>query len=174
MKTFVSTLCAILVAAAIIWFVASVYRAREASEKQAEEMRQLTLNSEIGQAEREWNEQTRRDPQFDPNADKLTKRLIEIREASEAGKPIPPNPWQADSKPEIQSQNTATLAQPVSIPRSLPTMTLVKSVSIQTASGTTTLQAGTSVGYISRHGNKVWLHYGNADYEIPIDATDLK
>ena len=50
---------------------------------------------------------------------------------------------------------------------------LVKPVSIQTVSGTITLEAGLSVPFVSRDDNNVRFHYGNAEYEIPIDATEL-
>jgi hypothetical protein len=50
---------------------------------------------------------------------------------------------------------------------------LVKPVSIQTVSGAITLEAGLSVPFVSRDDNNVRFHYGNAEYEIPVDATDL-
>ena len=89
-STFLSTLFAILVAAAIIWFVAAVYQAREHETARRERIRQITLENELSNAHTEWDEQMRRNPQFDPNGDKLTARLRQIREASETGKPIPP------------------------------------------------------------------------------------
>ena len=52
-------------------------------------------------------------------------------------------------------------------------ITLVKPAIINTGNGATTVPAGTSVRIISRHGNNVWIHYGDADYEISVDATDL-
>jgi hypothetical protein len=52
-------------------------------------------------------------------------------------------------------------------------ITLVKPVSIQTVSGTITLEAGLSVPFVSRDGDNVRFHYGNTEYEIPVDATDL-
>ena len=50
---------------------------------------------------------------------------------------------------------------------------LVKPVTIQTASGAITLEAGLSVPFVSRDDNNVRFHYGNAEYEIPVDATEL-
>ena len=50
---------------------------------------------------------------------------------------------------------------------------LVKPVSIQTVSGAITLEAGLSVPFVSRDDNNVRFHYGNAEYEIPVDATEL-
>lgn len=93
MKAFFGTLFAILVAAGIIWVVALSYRAREASSRQRAKISQITLDSELSHAQTEWNAQQRKNPQFDPNGDKLVARLRQIREASEAGKPIPPNSW---------------------------------------------------------------------------------
>jgi hypothetical protein len=52
-------------------------------------------------------------------------------------------------------------------------ITLVKPAIINTGNRATTVPAGTSVRIISRRANNVWIHYGNADYEIPVDATDL-
>ena len=31
-----------------------------------------------------------------------------------------------------------------------------------------------SVQIISRPGDSVWIHYVKADYDIPVEATDLK
>jgi hypothetical protein len=50
---------------------------------------------------------------------------------------------------------------------------LVKPVSIQTVSDAITLEAGLSVPFVSRDDNNVRFHYGNAEYEIPVDATEL-
>jgi len=50
---------------------------------------------------------------------------------------------------------------------------LVKSVTVQVAYETITLPAGTNVRFISRDGDNVRFHYVDADYEIPVDATDL-
>jgi len=52
-------------------------------------------------------------------------------------------------------------------------MTLVKSVAVQTKYGTITIEAGTNLQFISRDGDNVRFHYGDTDYEIPVDATDL-
>jgi hypothetical protein len=50
---------------------------------------------------------------------------------------------------------------------------LVKPVSIQAVSGAITLEAGLSVPVVSRDDNNVRFHYGNAEYEILVDATEL-
>ena len=50
---------------------------------------------------------------------------------------------------------------------------MVKPVSIQTVSGAITLEAGISVPFVSGDGDNVRFHYGNTEYEIPVDATDL-
>jgi hypothetical protein len=89
MKMFFSTLAAILVAAAIIWFITSAHNARvEDARTDA-----FILNAELDQAGREWAQRESRDSNFDPNMEKLQARYREIREASAAGKPIPPSPW---------------------------------------------------------------------------------
>jgi hypothetical protein len=111
MKIFLSTLSAILVAAIIIWFVVSAHNARVASAIQREELRKITLEGELQHANAEWNEQMRRDPQFDPNGEKVRSRLREIREASENGKPIPPNPWQSSGQ-QKQTANETERPQP--------------------------------------------------------------
>jgi hypothetical protein len=51
---------------------------------------------------------------------------------------------------------------------------LVKPVTIQTPSGTITLQTGTTLPYLSYDRNNVRFRYDGADYDIPADATDLK
>jgi len=84
MKTFFSTLAAILVAAIIIWFVGSAFRAREAYKKNEEEIRRITLKSELSNAQTEWEQKV--GPRLDPNAEQLVARLRQIREASEAPK----------------------------------------------------------------------------------------
>jgi hypothetical protein len=53
-------------------------------------------------------------------------------------------------------------------------VTLTKSVSFSTANGSVTLQAGSKLQFKSQATAKtVWVHYGDADYEIPASATDL-
>jgi hypothetical protein len=52
-------------------------------------------------------------------------------------------------------------------------ITLVKPVNIQTGSGAVTLEVGISLPFVSRDGDNVRFHYENAEYEIPVDATDL-
>jgi hypothetical protein len=95
MKVFFSTLSAILVAALIIWAVATAYSLRE----QDAHTRQIILKGELQRMSDEWAEQASKDPQFDPRMEKLQARRREIEEASEAGKPIPPNPWQSRGQP---------------------------------------------------------------------------
>jgi len=52
--------------------------------------------------------------------------------------------------------------------------TLTKSVSIETPKGNVELQLGSKLLVTSREGDKVRFRYLDADYEIPISATDLK
>jgi hypothetical protein len=91
MKTFFSTLPAILTAALILWLAISIYQSRNESLRQSEEIHRLTLDVDLGQAQMEWNQQMRQNPQFDPDAQELKARLIQIRQAHETGKPVPPN-----------------------------------------------------------------------------------
>jgi hypothetical protein len=87
-------LFAILVAAAIIWFVISVRNEGVTHMKRTEQNRQISLDAAIAHEQMLWNAQmSRTHNQFDPSADKLKARLSQIREASEAGKPIPPSPF---------------------------------------------------------------------------------
>jgi hypothetical protein len=98
MKTFFSTLFAILVAAAIIWFVISLRDAGVAGVKRKEQMRQIELEGAESHDEMLWNARMRETRnQFDPDGRKLKARLDQIREASEAGKPIPPSPFESGS-----------------------------------------------------------------------------
>jgi hypothetical protein len=57
---------------------------------------------------------------------------------------------------------------------SVPMITLTKSMSIQTESGTVTLAAGTKLEFFSQLNDKVHVRYMNGDYFVPISATDLK
>ena len=113
MKVFFTTLSAILVAAIIIWFVVSAHNARVAvaSAIQREELRKTILQGELQHANAKWKEQMRRDPQFDPKAEKIRARLREIKEASDNGKPIPPNPWQSSGQ-QKQTANETERPQP--------------------------------------------------------------
>jgi hypothetical protein len=52
--------------------------------------------------------------------------------------------------------------------------TLTKSVSIQTPKGSVELQVGSKFLITSREGDQLRFRYLDADYEIPICATDLK
>jgi len=110
MKIFLSTLSAILVAAIIIWFVVSAHNARVAvaSAMQREELRKIILARELQHANAEWKEQMGRDPQFDPRAKKIRARLREIKEASDAGKSIPPNPWQTPETPATTQSDSSS------------------------------------------------------------------
>ncbi len=110
MKIFLSTLSAIFVAAIIIWFVVSAHNARVAvaSAMQREELRKVILSRELQHANAEWKEQMGRDPQFDPRAKKIRARLSEIKEASDAGKPIPPNPWQTPETPATRQSDSSS------------------------------------------------------------------
>ena len=98
MKTFFSVLCAILVAAAILYVIASVSSSGNARQRTNERTRQIQLQSDFEHEKALWGaEMDRTHNQFDPHGEKLTARLIEIREASEAGKPIPPSPFSSPS-----------------------------------------------------------------------------
>jgi hypothetical protein len=44
----------------------------------------------------------------------------------------------------------------------------------QIAHGSVTLQRGTKLAFISREGDEVRFRYLDADYKIPVSATDLK
>jgi hypothetical protein len=90
-KTFFSLLFAILVAAVIIWFVMSARNAGVAHIHQREQMRQIEIDRANAEAEAEWSDMRRANPQFDPTMEKYKARLFQIKEASEAGKPIPPS-----------------------------------------------------------------------------------
>jgi hypothetical protein len=52
--------------------------------------------------------------------------------------------------------------------------TLTRSVSIQTPKGNVELQVGSKLLITSREGDNVRFRYLDADYEIPISATDLE
>jgi hypothetical protein len=80
-----------------------------------------------------------------------------------------PSPSPELNQTESQSSPTAALT---TTPSS-DFIKLVKPVSIQTVSGAITLEAGLSVPVVSRDDNNVRFHYGNAEYEIPVDATEL-
>ena len=143
MKAFFSTLLAILVAAAIIWFVRAVYQSWEQETAQREQIRQITLKNELSNAQTEWDEHRRRNPQFDPNYDKLTARLREIREASEAGKPIPPNPG---------TQATLT-------------------ITVQPQDGSGPIFAGTNVELLSQDGSNANIRYSGREFIVPSSAV---
>jgi hypothetical protein len=51
---------------------------------------------------------------------------------------------------------------------------LTQSVSIKLPFGNAILPAGTKLQFISRNGETLQIRYVDADYEIPISATDLK
>ncbi len=55
-----------------------------------------------------------------------------------------------------------------------PTLTLTQSISIQLPSGNVVLQAGTKMQIVARNGGNVQVRYMDAEYEIPISATDLR
>jgi len=94
MKTFFSALCAILVAAAILYVIASVSSNGNVRARTNERTRQIQLQSDSEHEQMLWSaEMSRTHNQIDPSGEKLTARLIEIKEASEAGKPIPPSPF---------------------------------------------------------------------------------
>ncbi len=74
----------------------------------------------------------------------------------------------AGASPPASESSTSVQSKPE------PTLTLMRSVSIQLPSGNVVLQAGTKVQIVARNGGNVQVRYMDADYEIPISATDLK
>ncbi len=171
MKIFLSTLSAILVAAIIIWFVVSAHNARVAvaSAIQRDELRKITLQRELQHANAEWKEQMRRDPQFDPKAEKMRSRLREIKEASENGKPIPPNPWQSSGQ-QKQTANETERPQPNQNP---PPQYVTVKRDIEVSHGTTkiVIPTGTKLLVVSRASGIVGVLFGNESVIIPESAT---
>ncbi len=77
-----------------------------------------------------------------------------------------------DSKASSPGATTATPAS-----RGVPEkgfITLTVAVTIPVDYGNSTLQAGSRLKLVSRNGEIVRIHYKDADYEIPVSATDLK
>src|SRR4029453_6005237 len=84
--------------------------------------------------------------------------------------------WMIESSHDKKAVLSTSQASPTPSLTTTPSphfIKLVKPVSIQTASGAITLEAGLSVPFVSRDDNNVRFHYGNAEYEIPVDATEL-
>jgi len=159
----------ILVAAIIIWFVVSAHNARVASAIQREELRKIILERELQHANAEWNEQMRRDPQFDPKGKKIRSRLREIKEASENGKPIPPNPWQSSGQ-QKQTANETERPQPNQNP---PPQYVTVKRDIEVSHGTTkiVIPKGTKLLVVSRASGIVGVLFGNESVIIPESAT---
>jgi hypothetical protein len=162
MKVFWSTLAAILVAAAIIGFVMAASRAHENAQKLNADIRRIRADTEGQRAFNEWYDRSSKDPQFDPNHEKLLARMREVKDAIDNEKPIPPNPWQTQTA--------------VDAPAPAPTVMikLKESVTVKTQSGSVTIPAGTEVQFVSQINDKVHVRHLNGDYYIPISATDLK
>jgi zinc ribbon protein len=80
---------------------------------------------------------------------------------------------------QMESPSIVSAAEKLSPKSSLTTspstefIRLLKPVTVQGAYGAITLQAGTSVPFVSRDGDNVRFHYHNTEYEIPVDTTDL-
>ena len=143
MKAFFSTLIAILVAAAIIGLAFFVYGAREDADRRQAKISQIVLDGELSHAQSEWDAEMRRNPQFDPNGDKLVARLRQIREASETGRPIPPSP----SEPHATTSPSPAPSVPA-----VEAITLKKPTIIRVQYGTVTLPVGTVETVIRRPG----------------------
>jgi hypothetical protein len=100
------------------------------------------------------------------------------RRVEEVKKKLDAEPGKAGAKAGVV-ETTSTTSQSSSTPSLTTTpspksIKLVKSVTIQAPSGTITLQAGTAVHHLSFDSNNVRFRYEDADYEIPVEATDLR
>jgi hypothetical protein len=82
----------------------------------------------------------------------ITKYDAALRGATEAGNP-PAQPEQVTPIPEM--------------------LTLTRSISIQLPYGNVVLPAGTKMQLVARNGDNVQVRHMDAEYEIPISATDL-
>ena len=95
---------------------------------------------------------------------KHTEKMKEMMDRYEAGggaaAEVPPPT--AESSTSVQSKSET------------PTLTLTQSISIQLPDGSVVLQAGTKMQIMARNGGNVQVRYMDAEYEIPISATDLK
>ncbi len=139
MKIFFSTLAAILVAAAIIGLVLYGYNVRKNAVEQDETTRQIILQGELSNAETEWGQKV--GPRLDPMAEQLSARMREIRDASEAGKPIPPSRWQ---------------------------VTLTMTLYMQDGS---TLPLGANVELLSQDGANAHIRYASREFIVPNSAV---
>jgi hypothetical protein len=98
------------------------------------------------------------------------KAVLSTSQAS----PTPSLTTTPSPSPELnQSESQSSPTPALTTTPSPDFIKLVKPVSIQTVSGAITLEAGLSVPFVSRDDNNVRFHYGNAEYEIPVDATEL-
>jgi hypothetical protein len=83
-----------------------------------------------------------------------------------------------EKKTEESPEPTASspeIAESTPAPPTLPMIiSLRQSVSIQLPHGNTVLPIGTRIQFIGRNGESVRIRYMDADYEIPISATDLQ
>lgn len=180
MKAFFSTLSAILAAAAIICFSAFLYHSYEAKLKLDEEIRRMNLNTELRHARTEWDEQMTKNPKFDPNGEKLTARLQEIREASENDKPIPPSPWRmsetartddqrgAQSAPDTQPQPAVEIQPPAS---SVEYVVLNRDVEVSHGTNKIVIPKGSKLPVVSRGLRVVGVRFQDEQEIIPESAT---
>ena len=86
--------------------------------------------------------------------------------------------YKTEKKTEESPEPTASspeIAESTPAPPTLPMIiSLRQSVSIQLPHGNTVLPIGTRIQFIGRNGESVRIRYMDADYEIPISATDFQ
>ena len=81
----------------------------------------------------------------------------------------------ASPSPSRNLRKTVTPTPSPSPSLQLPqTVTLTQDVSIQLPKGNVVLRPGTTIQLIARNGANVQIRYMDANYEIPVSATDLK
>jgi hypothetical protein len=162
MKVFFSTLSAILVAAVIIWFVFDAYQTHQARLKWDAQLRQLNQDK----AQREWGEQVNKDRNFDPNAEKLTVRLKEIKDAIDNDRPIPPTP-------ETPATNNEQSQPPAPEIQSAPAeyVTLNRGVEAGHRATRVVIPAGTTLPVVSRGSHIVLVRFAGEQQIIPESAT---
>jgi hypothetical protein len=121
-------------------------------------------------------------PFFLPLTQDEQKLLVDLK-ASLQPKPTPvPIPTvNAETTPEptasvsetVQEESQSIVGADETSTPSPPFIRLIKPVTVQGANGAITLEAGLSVPFVSRAGDNVRFHYGDTEYEIPVDATEL-
>jgi hypothetical protein len=166
MKVFFSTLSAILVAAVIIWFVFDAYQTHQARLKWDAQMRQLNQDTEFSKAQREWGEQLNKDRNFDPNAEKLTVRLKEIKDAIDNDRPILPTP-------ETPATNNEQSQPPAPEIQSAPAEYITLNRGVEAGHGATkvVIPAGTTLPVVSRGSHIVVVRFASEQQIIPESAT---